>query len=64
MEDGTNAYRWLLTEEWEKAHWQEDGLDQTARTRITVTSQGDKVWVLAEHTSTTGKIALRGRQAT
>ncbi|MGP9651769.1 hypothetical protein ACT3TP_14945 [Glutamicibacter sp. AOP38-B1-38] len=48
MEDGTNAYRWLLTEEWEKAHWQEDGLDQTARTRITVTSQGDKVWVLAD----------------
>lgn len=48
MEDGTNAYRWLLTEEWEKAHWQEDGLDQTARTRITVAAQGDKVWVLAD----------------
>lgn len=48
MEDGTNAYRWVLTEKWEKAHWQEDGLDQTARTRITVTSHVGKVWVLAD----------------
>lgn len=48
LEDGTEAFRWLFKEEWTKARWQEDGLDQTARTRITVTSNGGTVGLLAD----------------
>lgn len=48
LEDGTKAFRWLFKEQWDKAPWQEDGLDQTATTRITITSKKETTWFLAD----------------
>lgn len=48
LDTGAKAYRWVYTEQWDKAPWQEDGLNQTARTQITITTNGDDLWFLAD----------------
>lgn len=48
LDGGTKAFRWVYTEQWDKAPWQEDGLNQTAKTHITFTTNGETVWFLAD----------------
>lgn len=48
LDNGTKAFRWVYTEQWDKAPWQEDGLNQTAKTHITLATSGETVWFLAD----------------
>lgn len=48
LDDGTKAFRWVYTEQWEKAPWQEVGLNQTAKTYITFATNSETVWFIAD----------------
>ncbi|NQD40625.1 hypothetical protein [Glutamicibacter halophytocola] len=48
LEGGATALRWDFKEQWTKARWQEEGLDQTAKTRITVVFNENSAWFLAD----------------
>lgn len=48
LDNGTKAFRWVYTEQWDKAPWQDDGLNQTAKTHITLATSGETVWFLAD----------------